>query len=239
VAQATTIHGELGVGATMSDSITDTAAHLATALTTANASLATVEGSSSITVTDLAANLTVNAQQFGNLLAGVTVLSANDTITIDGVNANVNLGTLDAFGGNLASLTGMTLGGASNGSYTVNMGTSGETGIVMEGTGAQNITASLGTLEVFTVGLTNHGGSTISNLGINDSVDVTGAANPSLTTQVAAGNQVTGPGQWAFAGGVLTWWDPSTSVADHLTLQLATGAHGVALDNGRHSFTVI
>jgi hypothetical protein len=190
-------------------------------------------------VTDAGLNLAVTGSEFVNLLAGTTLLAANDTVTIDG--GTLDLGTLDAFGGNTASVTSMTLGGAQNGSFTVNLGTSGEAGVVMEGAGVQHITAS-GVLETFTVGTTNHGGSTILNLGVNDLIDVTSGANPALATQVGQASQVNAPGTWNFSGGQLTWWDPSANGgaggADHLTLTLGAGATGLHLDNG-HRFSVI
>jgi hypothetical protein len=199
-------------------------------------------------VTDATLNLTVNANEFANLLAGPTLLSANDTITIDGANVLADLGTLHALGGNVTGLSAagvgipsMTLGGASNGSYIVDMGTSGETSIFMEGTGLQQITASSATREKFSVGTTNTGGSTIFNLNTGDQIDTIGARTPALIagTGEASAALVNGPGKWAFTGGVLTWWDPSINSSDHLTLHLAATAHGLSLDNNHHSFTVI
>jgi hypothetical protein len=255
VAQATTIHGE---SPTAIYSVTDTSAHLATALSTGNASLAAIEHSTTIASTDIvvandgiaANNLTVNANEFVNLLAGPALLVANDTITIDGAtlngDANVNLGTLHAFGGNTAAVHAMNLGGANNGSYTVNMGTSGESSVTMDGTGVQHITASSATTEKFSVGALNHGGSFISNLSIGDSIDVIGARTPDLATAPVASAGLVGPpppglhtGSWNFSGGVLTWWDLQTSSVEHLTLALAPGAHGLTLDANHHSFTVI
>ena len=236
VAQATIIHNE---APTALYSITDASSTLATALNTGNANLVSVENATTLAVTDASGILKVNANEFGNLLTGPSLLAANDTITIDGVDVNVNLGVLHAFGGNTAAIQAFTLGGASHGSYIVNMGTSGETAVFMEGTGLQNITAASGLSEKFTVGLTNAGGSTISNLEIGDSIDTIGAKNPSLTTQVGSAALVNGAGKWAFAGGALTWWDATTASADHLTLTLAATAHGLSEDANRHSFTVI
>jgi hypothetical protein len=237
VAQATIIHGEAPAA---HYSITDASTTLATALSTGNASLVTVEHASTLAVTDVSGILTVNANQFGNLLAGPVLLAANDTITIDGLDTNVNLGVLHAFGGDVASTQSLTLGGVHNGSYTVDMGTSGQTAIFMDGTGVQHIAASSSTKEKFTVGITNTGGSTITNLDIADSVDTIGSRTPALVpTAVASAALVNGVGKWSFTGGVLTWWDQGTNSADHLTLTLASTAHGLVLDPNHHSFTVI
>jgi hypothetical protein len=248
VAQATIILAEHP--ATLSNlttySIADASTLVAAALTTGNASLAAVEHATTIGVTDpfvgpdFSPNLTVNANQFGNLLNGTTLLAANDTITIDGLDVNVNLGTLHAFGGDVAAVHAMNLGGVNNGSYTVNMGTSGETAIFMDGTGVQHIVASSSTKEKFIVGIANNGGSTITNLDIADSVDTIGPRTGALVPgAVGSAALVNGVGKWAFTGGVLTWWNQDTNVADHLTLGLTASAHGLVLDNNHHSFTVI
>ena len=140
----------------------------------------------------------------------------------------------------MASTQSLTLGGVHNGSYTVNMGTSGETAIFMDGTGVQHIVASSSTKEKFSVGITNTGGSFITNLDIADSIDTIGSRTPALTgASLASAALVDGVGKWAFAGGVLTWWDQGINAADHLTLTLASTAHGLVLDNNHHSFTVI
>ena len=237
VAQATIIHSEAPAA---HYSVTDASTVLATALTTGNASLVTVEHASTLAVTDASGVLTVNANQFSNLLLGPVLLAANDTITIDGLDVNVNLGTLHAFGGDVASTQSLTLGGVRNGSYTVDMGTSGETAIFMDGTGVQHIVASSSTKEKFSVGITNTGGSFITNLDIADSIDTIGSRTPALVDpSVASAALVNGVGKWSYTGGVLTWWDQGINAADHLTLTLVGTAHGLTLDNNHHSFTVI
>ena len=199
-------------------------------------------------MTDATPRLTVNADQFTNLLlVGLPghghLLAANDTIVIDGADgtlaAGANLGTLSAFHTS-GVVAGMILGGAqNNGSYTVNLGTSGETSITMEGTGHQQITGHTGTKETFVMGLSATGGSTIINLDANDKDIVDVGTGISLTTRVGTGAQVTGTGQWAFgADHVLTWWDSGHGKVDTLSLQLAVNATDLKITAG-HTFTVI
>jgi hypothetical protein len=239
IAQATTIHGEAPLAAY---SITDAAATLATALDTGNPSLAAVEAANTIAVTDPALRLTVNANEFTNLLAGHALLAANDTIAVDGPNVSVNLGTLHAFGG--VPGTGLTLGGAQNGSYTVNLGTSGETSVTLDGTGHHQITKTTGVLETFVEGVGATGGSTLANLELNDVIDLTNATKGKLSgANLGAGSSVTKAGQWAFAGNVLTWWDDNTghNHAESLTLQFHAGSTHTSLQlaNNGHTFSVI
>jgi hypothetical protein len=239
VAQATTLHGEAPLAAYR---IADAATTLATALSTGNPNLAAVEAANTIAVTDTGLRLSVNADQFTNLLAGHALLVPNDTITIDGLNVLAPLGTLHAFGG--VPLTGLTLGGAQNGSYIVNLGTSGETSVTMEGTGHQQITKATGVLETFVEGASSTGGSTLANLELNDVLDLTNAAKGKLSgANLGAGSSVTKAGQWAFAGGQLTWWDdnPGHNHAETLTLQFHAGSThtSMQLANNGHNFTVI
>jgi hypothetical protein len=161
-------------------------------------------------------------------------------IAIDGADISANLGVLSSFGGDLN--TGMTLGGALGGSYIVDMGTSGEGVITMEGLGHQQITAAHDVAENFIVGVTSTGGSTILNLENDannraDRIDI-GGGGGGLDTRVATAAQVDAQGEWAFSGGVLTWWDTTPGAAEHLTLTLVGGATNLQLANN-HSFDVI
>lgn len=235
VAQAAAIHG---VALTAHYDIADAAATVAAALGSGSPSLPAVTAANTIDVTGTA--LTLNADAFTNLLAGSALFAANDTIAIDG-DLLAGLGTLHPFGGDTTH--GLTLGGAQNGAYLVDLGTSGESLITMEGTGQQRITAASGTTETFVMGASATDGLTdttslISNLGVGDMIDTLGAASPNLTTQVATGTQVTGPGLWAFNGGVLTWWDAAHNGAEELHLSLAAGATALQLLD-QHTFKVI
>jgi hypothetical protein len=233
LAEATTIHG---AAPTAFFSIDDASATLASALSSGSTNLATVQASSIIGVTDPSSTLTVNADQFGNLLAGPALLAFSDTIAIDGADVSVDLGALHPFGGDVT--IGITLGGASNGSYIVDMGTSGEMSIVMEGSGHHQINATLGVLEAFVMGATSTGGSAIGNLEVGDEIDVGGGGSTLLTTHEATGALVNAVGEWAFDGGVLTWWDSNHASADVLTLQFSAGATNLQLTADNHRFAV-
>jgi hypothetical protein len=165
------------------------------------------------------------------------LLSANDVIVIDGADVSANLGTLHPFGGN--TVLGMTLGGVQNGSYIVNLGTSGETAILMEGAGHQQIAAASGVAETFAVGNTSLGGSTISNLEVNDRVDVNTDGKTQLTTQVGSASLVNAAGEWSFGSDALTWWDAGHAAAETLTLQFGAGATGLELQSNGHNFRVV
>jgi hypothetical protein len=172
-------------------------------------------------------------------------LALNDTVALDGDLVSPNLGTLTDFGGN--DTFGLVLGGPQNGSYIVNLGTSGDTSVTMAGTGHQDITGAIGPKETFVVGATSTGGSTIRSLERNEVIDVTagnfgqGTKN-SPSTQVASGSLVTGPTQWAYetANHTLTWWDPGHNAAETLTLHFAAaGDVGSVGVKSTHSFQVI
>jgi hypothetical protein len=235
VAQAVTIHGTV---AAASFSIADLSATLATALTTGDPDLATVQAADFIGVTvpgDPDFVLTVNADQFGNLLAGTTFLTSLDGIAIDGAET-ANLNTLDFFGGD--PFFGMTLGGAAGGSYTVNLGTSGEFSITMEGTGVQDITAANGVIETFFEGGTSLGGSIIRNMEVGDQVDVGSASTTALATREATTGAVNAAGEWAFdtVTDLFTWWDDAHAAAEQLTL---VGVVDLDPAGGGHAFNVI
>jgi hypothetical protein len=72
---------------------------------------------------------------------------------------------------------------------------------------------------------------------VREIIDVSGFGHTSLTTKVSSGDLVTGQGQWAFTGNVLTWWDFSMNMAETLTLRFAPGAAGVSLKTD-HSFEI-
>jgi hypothetical protein len=223
-------------------SIGDASATLAAALTTGSASLETVQAATLVDVTGVA-SLEVNADQFGNLLASPTVLAADDTIVINGAET-ANLGTLDFFGSDVN--TGMTLGGALNGSYTVDMGTSGMRTVVMEGLGLHDITAATDLAELFTMGLDSLGGHTLRGLEAGtraDRINVNGGGSVNLDpTAVATGTDVDVSGEWAFdasaGGGTLTWFDETHLTADTLILQFGAGATGIEIRNN-HEFDVV
>jgi hypothetical protein len=177
--------------------------------------------------------LTLNADQFGNFLSGPTLLAATDTIAVDG-DVSANLGTLTPFGGDV--LAGMTLGGAQNGSYIVDMGTSGISQVFMEGTGIHQVTGSL-TKETFILGADQGGGSTISGLRPLDQIDI-GADGTKLQTNVATAAEVDAVSEWNYSGGVLTWFAEGTNTVEALTLQFAAGSN-LSIDNNRQGFTVI
>jgi hypothetical protein len=194
-----------------------------------------------------AAALTVDASQFANLLAaGHPLLALNDTIVIDapGISplAPVNLGTLVDFGGNDAF--GMILGGAQNGSFSVNLGSSGVAAVTMSGLGQQQISGATGPRESFIVAGDSIGGSTILNLESSELIDVTNASfgDPKKDpTRVDFGSQVIGSGQWAFEAGnhTLTWWDDGHNAAETLTLQFAAGVTQDLTIKNAHTFQVV
>ncbi|MBI2316525.1 MAG: hypothetical protein HYU75_05780, partial [Betaproteobacteria bacterium] len=233
VAEAATI---LAAQPTTILSIADTSANVAAALSTGSPDLATLASATTIGVTDPSLTLTLDADQFGNLLAGSALLSAADTIAIDGAEVLADLGTLHFFGGDIT--LGMTLGGTNNGSYIVDMGGSGEASVVMAGLGQHQISAALGVLESFVMGATSLGGSAIGNLEAGDRFDVTGGGSTVLATDVGAAALVDADGEWAFDGAQLTWWDSDHASADVLTLQFAAGATGL-LQETPQSFVVV
>jgi len=233
VAQMNTIDAANGTGL-LNGTVSDTSAALATALTTGNVDLATVQHATQVDVggTAVAATLALDTSQFGNFMAGTSLLNASDTIAINDATI-ANLGTLHTFGGNGT----LTLGGAGNGAYTVNMGTSGETTIHLAGTGNHVITAGTNA-ETFVQDATQGaGGSTINGLlgGDHINIDATVAA---LTTAQGTAALVTAAGQYNYSFGTLTYYNNVNNVAETLHVGLGAGATTLTLQTGGHSFLV-
>jgi hypothetical protein len=170
------------------------------------------------------------------------LLAPGDTIVIDGTgDTNANLGGLGPFGGNHT----MVLGGANHGSYIIDMGTSGETQITLEGSGHQQISAGFGTAETFIMGATQTGaqtaGTSISNLennggGAGDSIDV-GSAN-NLTTAEGSAGAVVAAGEYFTSATQLTWFDAGHSAVDTVAITLA-GPSSLVLQADHHTFKVV
>jgi hypothetical protein len=232
VAQMYAIDVANGVAA-VHGTLSDTSAALATALTTGNVDLATVQHATQVDVggTAVAATLALNSSQFTNFMAGTVLLNASDSIAINDTTI-ANLGTAHTFGGNGT----LILGGTSNGAYTVNMGTSGETTIHLAGTGNHVITAG-SNVETFVQDATQGaGGSTINGLLGGDHINID-AAVAGLTTPQTTAALVTGAGQYNYSGGVLTYFNNVNNVAETLHVGFGAGATTLSLQNG-HSFLV-
>jgi hypothetical protein len=177
--------------------------------------------------------LSLDGDQFINLVAGSTQVVATDSVVIDG-DVGFDLGILDTFGGDTAA--GITFGGAANGSYTVDMGSSEAQSITLKGTGDHQITAGTGVQEEFMMEATANGGSTLNALEVDDLVDISKSGAVVLTDNVLPG-QVNAVGEWSFDGAVLTWFD--TAAPESVTLQLSGGATDIQLEPDNHTFRVI
>jgi hypothetical protein len=130
------------------------------------------------------------------------------------------------------------LGGANNGTYTINLGTSGETQIILQGTGNHQITAASATVETFIMGATQNGGAKITGLQINDLLDTGSVIN--LAAAQANSGQVNAAGKYFANATTLTWWDSNAghNFADTITFTLPAG-NSLQLQADHHTFKVV
>lgn len=202
-ADATVLNG-LNASVTMTFSLSDTAANLllispavAAAATGIAVSDATVGNPLVTTVADAVALDGLNASvtmsyhisdTATNLATGLTTALpvmqaagvidiAGGALVVNGTSAQTtNLGTLMAFNGDGT----LTLGGGNNAAYTVNLGLSGVTSVILDGTGTHNVTGSNAVAETFV--LQGSGGAAlVAGTGGGDTIQLSaGYANLNL-----------------------------------------------------------
>lgn len=210
----------------------DTAAALATALTSGDAELSYLVNSVEVITVNDATALTLNAQRFGNFIGGSVTLGTGEAMIVSG-DASANLGTLSSYGGN-----GTLTLGANNDSnaYTANLGTSGVTTINLLGDGNHDVTASGSVLETFVLGDDYDGGGVLRGLTAGDLLDVDGGdAMTAFTLQQADASDVNAAGKWHFANGVLTYFDDVAAATISIGL---VGVTNVLSDNS-DTFTIV
>jgi hypothetical protein len=226
VAEAAQLNVLPPLNASLTYSIADDSATVAAALNNGSIDFANVQAADTIGVTGIG-TLTVNAEQFANLLIAGPFFAPDDTIAIDG-DLFADLGTLPFFGGDIT--IGMTLGGAANGTYDVVMGTSGMRVITMQGTGDHFITAGFDVAEDFVMGATADGGSFIADLEVGDRINIVGGGG-GLNALAEVDGTVDGAGEWQFDGSFLEWWDDASGAVFDLTLTFI-GTETLDLQNG-------
>ncbi|MES2298108.1 MAG: hypothetical protein V4582_13770 [Pseudomonadota bacterium] len=185
--------------------------------------------------TGFTSNATVTLTTVGmqTLSAATGNLDAATAVIVDNTNAAENIGTLAAFGGSHIITFGDAAG---SDAFTVNLGTSGVTSIILEGTGNHDITGSAATLEHFQLNAAYNGGVLLRGLTSGDTVDIDGANdNTAFTVNEVSAAAVDAAGEWFFTNGVLTYYDDTAAAAISIAL---VGVVNVLCDN-LDTFTVV
>ena len=183
-------------------------------------SILTVDATAVTTISGTLSDIQADVSSYGISLSSTYNVNITDT---------GDLGSLEAF----STSGSLTLGASSNSDITLNLGSSGLSTIILEGSGNDLITASSSVYETFILGAAQDGGTTLNNLTIGDSVNIDGAnAITDLTgSNLGTAGNVVSAGQWAFdsSAHTLTYFDSVANHADTITL---TGVADVTLASG-------
>jgi hypothetical protein len=261
-----TINTAPGVGVTV-----DAGAVLATDLSTIDANTSAVVNATAVTnttgtaaeidavFTNLGVSINVGgefnasdnthlltAAQFMGFLGSSATLHVTDTIVLGGNPGGGIIGGMDAinygraasYGGNGTIVVGEV---TTTGAYTIGMGASGNTTIILDGTGNHDVTMNdAAVTETIVLNATQDGGATLRGLMDSDIISISDAT---FTTAVANAGLVVGAGDYFYNApfdftATMTYWDTTSGAAVSLSLNGAGLSALTFIGGGASTFTV-